>query len=137
MKTTEVPQDDANMLQGKFREPVYSLDENGNYTTVPSVGWEPKNEVMKEAWDQVHAKTESARRPVLSGLKSPLAFDIEKEILDIGLLAKYTGMWRWRVKRHLNPKTFSHLSHQTLEKYARVFNLTVEELIDINRLKSE
>ncbi|MBU2554917.1 MAG: helix-turn-helix transcriptional regulator [Bacteroidales bacterium] len=137
MKTTEVPQDDANMLQGKFREPVYSLDENGNYTTVPSVGWEPKNEVMKEAWDQVHTKTELARQQVLSGLKSPLAYYIEKEIMDIGLLAKYTGMWRWTVKRHLNPKTFSRLSRPTLEKYAKVFNLSVEELIDINRLKSE
>ena len=50
MKTTDVPQDDANMLQGKFREPVYSLDAEGNYTTVKSVGWDAKNEVMKEAW---------------------------------------------------------------------------------------
>lgn len=48
MKSKDVPQDDANMLQGKFKEPVYSLDENGNYVVVPSVGWDPKNAVMQE-----------------------------------------------------------------------------------------
>ena len=42
MKTKDVPQDDANMLDGKLREPVYSIDEDGNYTTVLSVGWDTK-----------------------------------------------------------------------------------------------
>lgn len=137
MKAKDVPQDDANMLQGKLREPIYSLDENGNYTTVQSVGWNPKNEVMKEAWDQVNEKVENARNKVLSGELSPLAYYIEKNIMDIGLVANYMGIWRWTVKRHLKPKIFAGLKEETLEKYARVFNITKEQLIDTNFIKSE
>ncbi|OFY48536.1 MAG: hypothetical protein A2W85_09505 [Bacteroidetes bacterium GWF2_41_31] len=137
MKAKDVPQDDANMLQGKLREPIYSLDENGNYTTVQSVGWNPKNEVMKEAWDQVNDKVEHARNKVLSGELSPLGYYIEKNIMDIWLVANYMGMWRWTVKRHLKPKIFARLKEETLEKYARVFNITKEQLIDTNLLKSE
>ncbi len=137
MKAKDVPQDDANMLQGKLREPIYSLDENGNYTTVQSVGWNPKNEVMKEAWDQVNEKVENARNKVLSGELSPLAYYIEKNIMDSGLVANYMGMWRWTVKRHLKPKIFARLKEETLEKYARVFNITKEQLIDTNLLKLE
>ena len=125
------------MLQGKLREPIYSLDENGNYTTVQSVGWNPKNEVMKEAWDQVNEKVENARNKVLSGELSPLAYYIEKNIMDIGLVANYMGIWRWTVKRHLKPKIFARLKEETLEKYARVFNITKEQLIDTNLIKSE
>jgi len=49
MKDNEVPQDDANMMEGKFREPWDALDEDGKYTTVRSVGWDPKNVVMQDA----------------------------------------------------------------------------------------
>ena len=67
MKTKDVPQDDANMMQGKFREPIYSLDKDGNYTTVHSVGWDPKNAVMQEAWDNVNEKIEQTKKDVLAG----------------------------------------------------------------------
>jgi len=137
LKAKDVPQDDANMLQGKLREPIYSLDENGNYTTVKSVGWNPKNEVMKEAWDQVNEKVEHARNKVLSGEMSPLGYYIEKNIMDIGLVAKYMGIWRWTVKRHLKPNIFARLKEETLEKYAQVFNITKEQLIDTNLIKTE
>lgn len=135
MKTTEVPQDDANMLQGKFREPVYSLDADGNYTTVKSVGWDPKNEVMKEAWDSVNEKIEKARKAVVEGKLSPIAFYIEKNIMDVGLVASYMGMWKCRVKRHMKPKHFNKLNNQILEKYATVFNITKDQLVDLNELK--
>ncbi len=134
MKTTDVPQDDANMLQGKLREPVYSLDADGNYTTVKSVGWDAKNEVMKEAWDSVNEKIEKARQDVLTGKLSPIAYYIEKNLMDVSLVASYMGIWRWTVKRHLKPKRFRKLSSKILNKYASVFNVSVEQLMDISKL---
>tara|TARA_B100000315_G_scaffold238533_1_gene256415 strand:+ start:281 stop:697 length:417 start_codon:yes stop_codon:yes gene_type:complete len=134
MKSKDVPQDDANMLQGKFKEPVYSLDENGNYVTVSSVGWDPKNAVMQEAWDIVNEKVELARQKVLSGKLSPIAYYIEKNIMDTGLVAKYMGIRKWKVKKHLNPKNFAKLNDDMLEKYAKVFSISREELVDIKLL---
>lgn len=128
MKSKDVPQDDANMLQGKFREPVYSLDKDGNYTTVHSVGWDPKNEVMKEAWDVVYEKIENVKQKVIQGELSPIAYYIEKNLMDVSLLAKYMGFWKWTVKKHLKPINFNKLSSDILEKYAKVFDITKEEL---------
>jgi len=133
MKTTDVPQDDANMMQGVFREPVYSLDKDGNYTTVRSVGWDPKNAVMQEAWDNVNEKIEHTRQDVLAGKLSPIAYYIEKNIMDTGLVAKYMGIWKWRVKKHLKPHNFAKLNNEILEKYAKVFSISKEELIDIDK----
>lgn len=136
MKSKDVPQDDANMLQGKFREPVYSLDKDGNYTTVKSVGWDPKNEVMQEAWDLVNEKIEIVKQKVIQGELSPIAYFIEKNLMDVSLLAKYMGLWKWTVKKHLKPKNFNKLSDEILEKYAKVFDITKDTLTDIEGLKN-
>ncbi len=137
MKKSEVPQDDANMLEGKFKEPVYVLDENGKYTTAYSVGWDAKNAVMQHAWDQINEKVEQTRRQVLDGKVSPIKYYMEKNIMDTALLAKYTGFWRWTVKRHFKPSVFNKLDRKTLEKYAEVFNISVETLTDTEHLKEE
>ena len=137
MKAKEVPQDDANMLQGKFKEPVYSVDEDGNYTTVPSVGWAPKNAIMQQAWDNINEKIEETRQRVLSGELSPIAYYMEKEIMDAGLLSKYMDLWKWTVKKHLKQKHFVKLSEELLNKYAEVFSITVDELKNIDRIKKE
>jgi hypothetical protein len=135
MTTKDVPQDDANMLQGKFKEPVYSLDKNGNYTTVPSVGWDPKNAVMQEAWDNVNEKIEQTKQDVLEGKLSPIAYYIEKNIMDVGLVAQYMDLWKWTVKKHLKPCNFAKLDDAILQKYAKVFSISKGELVDIEQIK--
>jgi hypothetical protein len=135
MKDKEVPQDDANMMRGKFREPVYSLDKDGNYTVVKSVGWDPKNTVMQQAWDNINEKVEETKQKVINGQLSPIAFYMEKNIMDVGLLSKYMGLWRWTVKKHLKPKHFNKLSTDQLAQYADIFNITIEQLTDINAIK--
>jgi len=135
MKDKEVPQDDANMMRGKFREPVYSLDKDGNYTVVKSVGWDPKNTVMQQAWDNINEKVEETKQKVINGQLSPIAFYMEKNIMDVGLLSKYMGVWRWTVKKHLKPRHFNKLSTDQLAQYADIFNITIEQLTDINAIK--
>ena len=137
MKAKEVPQDDENILEGKFKDPIYTLDENGNYTTSYSVGWDVKNAVLKNAWGVINEKMEQARRDVLAGKASPILYYMEKTIMDPSLLAKYTGFWKWSVKKHLKPKGFSKLSEEALKKYADIFDLTVDELKDIERIKND
>ena len=137
MKAKEVPQDDENILEGKFKDPIYTLDENGNYTTSYSVGWEVKNEVLKNAWGAINEKVEEARRKVLNGTASPILYYMEKTIMDTSLLAKYTGFFFFSVKKHLKPKGFNKLDDEALVKYADIFDLTVEELKDIERIKND
>lgn len=137
MKAKEVPQDDADMMRGIFKEPVYSVDEDGNYTTVRSVGWDPKNAVMQQAWDNINEKVEVIRQRVLDGELSPVAYYMEKQIMDVGLLSKYMGLWKWKVKKHLKQKYFEKLPEDIIRKYANIFDLTPAELKDIELIKNE
>lgn len=131
MKKSEVPQDDANMLEGKFRDPCYVVDENGKYVTELSVGWDAKNVVMQQAWDSIHEKVEETRQKVLDGKLSPLAYHMEKNQMDVKLLSKYVGHSKCKVKRHLKPRQFEKLELKTLEKYAEALRISVDVLKNV------
>jgi len=128
MKKNEVPQDDANMFEGKLKEPCYVVDEEGKYTTVKSVGWEAKNVVMQQAWDAVHEKVEEVRKRVEKGELSPVAYYMEKQVMDLSVLKGYTGFCKWKIKRHFKMKHFLKLKDHQLQKYADAFDLDVQTL---------
>jgi hypothetical protein len=123
MKENEVPQD-----KGKFTDLYYVLDENGQYTTQKSSGWQPKSIALDNAMQQVSERTQMAKDRVLKGISSPIEYYMELHKMDIPILASYVGIWSWRVKRHLKPKVFRKLSDQLLLKYAEVFEISLEEL---------
>ncbi len=132
MKIKDVPQDDAGFLiEGKVRDVCYAVDEDGNYKQVLSIGWDPKNEAMRFAWDQVHEKAAKVRQLVIAGKLSPVAFHMERTMMTVGLLAQYTGFSYFSVKRHRKPKGFAKLEKSELAKYAEAFNITVEELLTV------
>jgi len=132
MNINEVPQDDDGFLKaGKVRDVCYATDENGKYTQVLSLGWKPKNDALKLAWELISEKVEEKRKDVLAGKVSPIAYYIEKNAMDISILAQYTGVSRWRIKRHLKPSVFKKLKSPVLQLYADVFNITLEKLLQI------
>lgn len=137
MRSKEVPQDDANMMDGKWKDPIYTVDEEGNYTTSYSLGWDVKNAVMQQAWDNINEKIDIAKQKIKSGEVSPLLYYIEKNIMDVGLVAKYMGCWKWKVRKHLKPKHFNKLTEDVLNKYAEIFNITMDELTDIEAILLE
>ena len=132
MDKEQVPQDDENLLEGKFAVVKYALDKNGKYVKVQSVGWEPENIALKQAWEVINEKVEAARQRVVSGEESPLAYWIEKNMMDEKLVGDYMGFSKWKVKEHLNPATFAQLPENILKNYADLFKITVEELTKIN-----
>ncbi len=132
MEVKDVPQDDDGFLEeGKIRDLCYAIDENGNYTKVLSMGWAPKNEAMKQAWDEVMAEAEEIRQKVIDGELSPVSYYLTKNIMTLSILAQYTGIAKWKVKRHLKASAFKKLKESVLQKYAEVFNISVEELLDV------
>ena len=48
--------------------------------------------------------------------------------MDATLLAQSTGLFRWRVRRHLRPAVFARLPERILEKYATALGITVTQL---------
>jgi hypothetical protein len=129
MQLDEVPQDGLNYKErDKLRKLLYATDKDGHYTGIPSVGWEAENIATKGAWDEVVEALKETEAAVKAGKLSPIAYFMQKSLMDEALLAKYVDKWKLTVKRHMKPAVFSKLSDKVLEQYASVFNITVEEL---------
>lgn len=128
MKKKDVPQDDENLFEGKFKVVKYAVDDDGNYGTVGSVGWEPENTVLNQAWDEINKKVEETKQKIEAGELSPLAYHMEKNIMDVGMLSQYMDISKRKVAKHLEPSGFNDLDIKTLEKYAEVFDISVDEL---------
>ena len=129
MKINDVPQDDAGFLkEGKVRDVCYATDEEGKYTQILSVGWDPKNEAIRQAWDQIHAKAEKVRQKVIAGKLSPLAFHMERCMMSSSLLAQYTGFSRLKVWKDRRPRAFKNLSAEDRAAYAEALNMDVDTL---------
>ena len=128
MKVNEVPQDSRIYVNTLFNDINYAVDDEGNYVPVYSEGWKVKNDALDVALEEANERCEEVRKQVLAGELSPLAYHIEKNIMDLGLLAKYTGIWKITIKKHLKPEKFKELDDKVLLKYAEALRITVEEL---------
>ena len=127
MKKEDIPQDDS-ALNKLTKEVVYAVDGTGKYVTGLSTGWEVKATALDVAWEDIAQRIEQARQKVMNNEASPLLFFIELRLMDVGIVAAYTGFWKWSVKQHLKPAAFKKLSEKKLNKYAEAFNISVEEL---------
>ena len=131
MKKEEIPQDDG-ALNKLTKEVVYAVDSSGNYTTELSTGWEVKSTALDLAWHDIEQRIENARKKVLNNEASPILYFMELRLMDVGIMAAYTGFWKWTIKQHLKPAVFKKLSEKKLQQYADAFNVSVEELKTMN-----
>jgi hypothetical protein len=127
MKKEDVPQD-LSALGKITKEVCYATDEQGKYVAALSDGWDVKITALDAAWEDIEVRITNARNKVTNGEASPLLFFMEHGLMDIKLLAQYTGFWQWQVKRHLKPDVFNTLPEKKLQRYAEVFNVSVTQL---------
>ncbi len=128
MKKSEVPQDESNLASTNLRELCYAVDENGEYTTEHTTGWDPKTIALSNAIDEINERVAVAKAKVLANETSPIEYYMELHKMDLTVLASYVGVWKWRVNRHFKPSVFKKLSSNMLQKYADTFDITIDEL---------
>lgn len=127
MKKENVPQD-LSALGKITKEVCYATDESGQYVTQLSSGWDVKISALDAAWQDIDGRVAQARQQVIDGKSSPILFFMEYRLMDIKLLAQYTGFWQWQIKRHLKPDVFNELSEKKLTLYAEAFNVSIADL---------
>lgn len=120
------------MNEGRFEDVYYALDENGNYVTVLSKGWEPKTDALLQAWEVIYEKVEETRKEVLAGKISPIAYYMELSNMDVRLLADYVELPKRKVRKHMKPEKFARLDDNILQVYADTFGITLSELKNFN-----
>lgn len=131
MKKEDIPQDPG-ALNKLTKELCYAVDNSGNYVTGLSSGWEVKATALDVAWHDIDKRILDVKQKVLRKEASPLLYFMELRLMDPGIVAAYTGFWQWQIKRHMKPEAFGKLSNKQLEKYAKAFNVSVEELKTMN-----
>jgi hypothetical protein len=134
MLKKNVPQD-GGILDG-WHEISYAIDNDGSYVLAPSVGWEPANIANKQAWEFINKQLIHVVERIHAQELSPLAYYMVKNQMDTNLLAKYVRLPRWRVRRHLKPSVFRCLKNSILERYAKIFGISVEQLFDVSESSS-
>lgn len=128
MEKEKVPQDKSNLTKNNVKELLYATDENGNYTTTLSTGWEPKTIALSNSIDEINERIAEAKMQVETGEASPICYYMELNKMDLTILASYVGLWKWRVKRHFKPTVFAKLNDKILKKYADAFAISVDQL---------
>ncbi|MDQ3048907.1 MAG: hypothetical protein M3R27_15260 [Bacteroidota bacterium] len=131
MKKKDLPQDKS-ALENVTRELCYVKNEDGKYTTGLSSGWDVKKDALDNAWDDIRQRVDEARLAVKNGAQSPVFYFMELRLMDLPVLAGYTGFWKFNIKRHMKPEVFKSLSDKKLAIYAKAFEITVDELKNFN-----
>jgi len=117
------------------RELFYHFDKEKGFTQ--NVDFQnPNNQVIiKQSWDAAEQRLDEVKQLVIIGKTSPIAYYMEKILMEVPMLAAYMEISKWRVKRHLKRKVFNKLKPEILAKYAAIFEIKVEELRNPDFLK--
>lgn len=127
MKEEDLPQD-SSALNNITREVCYVKGKDGKYTTSLSTGWEVKKVALDNAWDDIEERKKRAKEAVANGEMSPVFYFMEAQLMDFTVLSGYTGFWKFTIKRHFKPRIFQRLNDRKLAKYAKAFNITLDQL---------
>ena len=127
MRERDVPQEGNTTLAG-HRKAVYAVADDGKLRLVASRGWEVEEIVTRQAVEDLERRAVEARTRVRSGESSPLEYHMYRARMDLELLSQVTGLWRWRVRRHLKAAVFARLPLSLRRRYAEALGISVEVL---------
>lgn len=127
MNVSDVPQE-GNVTLGNHRKALYAKDAQGRMVLVASRGSEVDETVTLQAVERMQAEADAARQRCLSGQTAPLEVWMWTQRMDTPLLSQVTGLWQWRIRRHMRPAVYARLSNPLLERYAQALGLTIDQL---------
>jgi len=130
MESSNVPQQNISTYSGN-KKAMYATQKSGEYTVIASSGWSVEEEVTKQALQELERLADSAYRSVIAGTFSPLYFHMYDRRMDLPTLARSSGFFQWRVKRHFKPVIFRKLSIKILARYSDALGLSRETLCTI------
>ena len=127
MLESEVPQE-GNATLGGHAKAIYARGADGKLQMVKCAGWEVEEIVTRQAVDDLERLAADAQQRVEKGETSALEYHMYKARMDLPLLAQTSGIWQWRIRRHLRPAIFARLSTALLQRYAEALGVTVDRL---------
>jgi hypothetical protein len=126
MRAEDVPQE-GNATLGGQRKGMYAVGPDGRIALVPSRGWEAEELVTSAAVEHFERLAHAALQRVRSGAAGSLEYFMYARRLDPPTLAQASGVWRWRLKRHLQ-RPFAQIPARLQQRYADVLGVPLHQL---------
>ncbi|MCG5529927.1 hypothetical protein LRD18_03450 [Halorhodospira halochloris] len=116
----------------KEKKALYYTDSKGSVNTLPSTRTEEELVASELALAEYRRLANDAHQKSRQGKCSTLAYHMYKMRLEPPTLSKITGIWLWRVNRHLkSQKILQRLSDKTLQNYSRALGVSERDLLQL------
>jgi hypothetical protein len=109
---------------------LYVEKDDGKYEPIQTGSYLTKNYLSDYEMKRRNLE-ESLQIQVLRGDFSPVYYYMVLEDLTLSELAARVGIRKGKVKKHLESVHFSSLPQETLQIYADVFNITVQDMLKL------
>jgi hypothetical protein len=126
---------DDGLIYKYNRELFYRFDPEKGY--VQQVDYQDAGNqiIIRQSWDAAEQRISETARKVIAGKLSPIAYHMERILMEVPMLAAYMEISPWRVRLHMRPLFFRRLSRKMVEKYAGIFQISADELTNIDSIK--
>ncbi len=121
-------EENKELIYRNNRELHYGFDPEKGYVARVDYQYHGNQTIIQQGWDAAEDRLKEVSVKISAGKLSPLAWHMEKNLMELPMLSAYTGIMKWRIKRHLKPGIFKKLKPGLLGRYGSVFNITIEEL---------
>jgi hypothetical protein len=135
MRVEDVPQEGNATLDGQ-RKGMYAVGKDGRIALVPSRGWEAEELVTTAAVEHFETLAQEALQRVRTGAAGALEYFMYARRLDPPTLAHASGVWRWRLKRHLR-QPFASIPEPLQQRYAAVLGIPRAQLLEFRAEKTD
>lgn len=130
MKEIEIPQEKNDAQDGQ-RKVMYAPNKSGEFEKF-KYGSSVEEYATKLAVQEYEVLKEEALQKIKKGTSSPIEYFMYNNRMDLPTLASVTGLFQFRIKRHLQAKIFKKLNDSMLARYALAFNIDIKELKEFN-----
>jgi len=121
---------DEELIYRNNREMHYSFDPENGFRKKVDYQYPGNQVIIQQSWDAAESRLKEVSNKIKAGELSCIAWYMEKNLMELPMLSSYTGFMKWRIKRHLKPRVFRKLKPRILARYAAVFEIQTDELLN-------
>ncbi|MEI6456571.1 MAG: hypothetical protein WCO93_09815, partial [bacterium] len=74
------------------RELFYSFDKEKGYSARVDYQYDANQTIIRQSWDVAEDRLNSVKQKVIEGKRSPIAYYMEKQLMEVPMLAAYMDM---------------------------------------------
>jgi len=134
MKNIDIPDEGNSTLDG-IKKVMYAPNNSGEFERY-KYSSNVEEYCTKLAVEEYEILKEEAIEEIKQNISSPILYYMYTHRMDIPTLAGVTGLFQFRVKRHLKAEHFKKLKNNILQRYADAFQITINDLkdFDVNKI---